>query len=85
MTGDFHYTKKGALDQNKVRLYTHKEILELFDEQGYYVENICGSISKNITTDTYRELFDKLLQIDKVAEKKFFDIDRFYIRVKIKN
>ena len=85
LTGDFHYTKKGALDQNKVRLYTHKEILELFDEQGYYVENICGSISKNITTDTYRELFDKLLQIDKVAEKKFFDIDRFYIRVKIKN
>lgn len=41
--GDFKYTDSGILDKTHLRFFTKKNIIELFENNNYKIENIVGS------------------------------------------
>ena len=77
--GFFTYRDSGILDRTHLRFFTHHEIMEMFQRNGYQIEKIEFQGIEGETTDTFPEFYQMLLTIDGVAEKPLFDTYQFLV------
>ena len=80
--GDFTYQNAGILDRTHLRFFTENEILRMFLNEGYEVDMIKGTISKNATTDCYKEFFDTILGLVGRDKKQLFDVYQYVVRAR---
>ncbi len=85
LCGNFTYTDSGILDKTHVRFFTLKEIIKLFEEQGFTLENIEYSVSPTESTETNIDFFKQLLQIEGIAPKEEFDAYQYLVKAKKKS
>ncbi len=83
--GYFTYEDSGILDRTHLRFFTCKEILKMFSECGYEVENISGKAVNTEMTVAYQDFFDKLLQIEGVEDRKYFDTFQYFVSARKKS
>ena len=77
--GNFTYQDSGILDRTHLRFFTHKEILKLFAECGYEIDQLSGTGADCEMTTDYADFFDQLLQIEGVEDRKFFDVYQYLV------
>ncbi len=83
--GHFTYEDSGILDRTHLRFFTCKEILAMFSECGYEIEDISGKAVHTEMTTAYQDFFDKLLQIEGVEDRKYFDTFQYFVSAKKSN
>ncbi|EQB35619.1 hypothetical protein M947_10075 [Sulfurimonas hongkongensis] len=74
--GDFRYENSGILDKTHLRFFTKKNIIELFENQGFFIKNI---ISSNTTSPLG---YLKRLRLSRFIMKVFFEeliTDQYYV------
>ena len=73
--GDFKYTDSGILDKTHLRFFTKKNMIELFENNGYVVENIVSNDTRSALTFLkkfkFRKLFFKLFMEELLATQYF--------------
>lgn len=71
--GYFTYEGSGIRDKTHLRFFTFYEIVNMMKRLGYDIKEMNMSRAKGLTTNDFPEFFDKLLAIEGVADRKFFD------------
>ncbi len=82
LRGDFTYEDSGIRDRTHLRFFTYKEIIKMFDRCGYDIVDMSRTITQGTKTDDYPEFFEKLLAIEGVADKQFFDSFQYLVCAK---
>lgn len=62
MNGDFTYTDTGLLDKTHIHFFTYNEIVRLFSENGYTIENI-SFVTDTSITQSNRDFINQLVSI----------------------
>ncbi len=81
--GRFPYEEAGIRDVTHLRFFTCQEILKLFERTGYQIEEMLQTILEGNTTRDYSELFDRLLAIEGVADRRQFDAYQYLVRARV--
>lgn len=82
LKGYFTYEDSGILDRTHLRFFTKKEIIKMFEQTGYVIENMPRKISVVSNTNNYPELFDKLFSIEGIAGRDEFDTFQYLVKAK---
>ena len=80
LTGSSAYQIAGMPDKTHLRFYTKNEILDIFDNAGYEIQDMHSIVLPGESTQAHPEFFKKLLSIEGVAEKEQFDTYQFVVR-----
>lgn len=78
LNGNFTYTDSGLLDKSHIHLFTYKEILSMFEQAGYSVEEIRTQLSG--LSDRQRELIGKLVELSSGSTKEMFESFQYIVR-----
>ncbi len=78
--GNFTYQDSGILDRTHLKFFTLNEIKSLFDRSGYKITQLTLNISPTVSTNAYKEFFDKLLSIEGMPPRELFDVYQFLVR-----
>ncbi len=81
LKGDFQYSDVGILDKTHLRFFTKKNIIDLFENNGYVISNIIGSNSKNPSKYLRRLRFIKWFKL--LVFEEFINI-QYFVVAKIK-
>lgn len=67
--GNFTYKDYGLLDRTHIHLFTYKEILRMFQEAGYQIEQMeCLDVKKELLPE-WQEFIDKLMVLSQGVEE----------------
>lgn len=80
MNGDFTYTEMGLLDKTHIHLFTFNEIVRMFENGGYKIEDI-GSALVPISNEQ-NELIEKLLQLGERTERFMYETFQYVLCAK---
>jgi GT2 family glycosyltransferase/trans-aconitate methyltransferase len=83
--GRFPYEDAGIRDRTHMRFFTYYEILRLFEETGYQVDAAEQTNVRGATTEDFDDFFTKLLAIDGVADKQWFDAYQYLVSAAVQN
>ena len=81
--GFFTYEQSGIRDRTHLRFFTLYEIVNMMERVGYQIKEIDMSRAQGLTTRDFSEFFDKLLAIEGVAERKYFDALQYLFRAEV--
>lgn len=81
--GFFTYEQAGIRDRTHLRFFTLYEIVNMMERVGYQIKEIDMSRAQGLTTRDFSEFFDKLLAIEGVAERKYFDALQYLFRAEV--
>ena len=81
--GYFTYEESGIRDKTHLRFFTFYEIVNMMKRLGYDIKEMNMSRAKGLTTKDFPEFFDKLLAIEGVADRKFFDALQYIFRAEM--
>jgi 2-polyprenyl-3-methyl-5-hydroxy-6-metoxy-1,4-benzoquinol methylase len=84
--GDFKYTESGILDKTHLRFFCKKNMINLFEENGFEVEEVISSTKCVFSEFLKKKRIDKYLRC--IFKKRFFEefaTIQYYIRGKINN
>lgn len=82
INGNFTYSDMGLLDRTHIHFFTYNEIIRLFKDAGYEIENI-ASVG-GIEHERDKELVKSLLSISSGAEEHMFTTFQYLVSV-VKN
>lgn len=71
LNGFWTYEDAGILDRSHIKFFTYKEILCLFQNEGYSIDNITPTTAH--VTDEDMKLITRLAELQKVPEQWFLD------------
>lgn len=77
--GNFTYQDQGVLDRTHLRFFTGKEIVKMFNERGYVITEMIGSTYPTDSTEVHKEFWDKLLSIEGVVGREYFDVMQYIV------
>lgn len=70
--GKFEYTDAGLLDRTHVHFFTYYEIVKMFNDYGYSIETISGTMGGEGITDRQREIINTLLTLSSNTQEAFY-------------
>jgi GT2 family glycosyltransferase len=82
--GDFTYKDSGILDRTHIRFFTNNEIARMFENEGYEIESIVGTISPEESTKAYKDFFDTILTLVGEDKRIYFDVYQYVVRARVK-
>lgn len=82
LAGNFTYTKMGICGTTRLHMFTYNDILSMFTECSYEVEEV--STSENCTINDDKEYIEALLKLEPRAKKFMFESSQYMIRAKKK-
>lgn len=77
LNGNFTYRDTGLLDRTHIHFFTFNEILRLFNEAGYEIENI--SSVGGVKTDKDMEFVKRMMKISSGAEEHMFTTFQYLV------
>lgn len=72
LNGNFTYTDTGLLDRTHIHFFTYKEIMKMFEQEGYHVQNIDKTLESFEISKSDQEFVEKLMDISKGVDKEMF-------------
>lgn len=78
LKGRFEYTDMGLLDRTHIHLFTYYEILAMFQQEGYSVDEIYG-IRKKLTEEQ-EQLKNKLLELSENVETHMYETFQYVVK-----
>ena len=82
LKGNLSYCDNGILNKTHLRFFTLNEIVRLFQNSNYHIEQISGSqIPANLSAEDV-SMYEALLNIPGVSSKEQFEIFQYHIKVK---
>lgn len=85
LNGNFTYQDAGILDRTHIRFFTRDEIMHMFENEGYVMDSIKGSIDPTESTEAHKEFFDTILKLVGNDKKVCFDTYQYLIRARVSN
>lgn len=76
--GRFHYSDMGLLDRTHIHLFTYYEIMSLFQEAGYEVKDINGTVFN--LSERQREIMNILLKLSKNTETWMYETFQYTVK-----
>lgn len=80
--GFFPYEDSGIRDRTHLRFFTYYEIVNMLQRTGYQATKVMAKYCDGFTTNDFKEFFDKLLEIQGVTERKYFDVYQYLVCAK---
>lgn len=80
LSGNFTYHNIGLLDNTHIHMFTYNEMIRMFNNSGFEVEDTCSRII-SITEDD-KEYINRLLEFEPSAKRFMYETYQFNIRVK---
>ena len=80
INGRFQYEDTGLLDRSHIHLFTYYQIILMFQEEGYTVEEM-----RNITppfSQEEEELAEKLLELSKSTDMHMYQTFQYLVRAR---
>lgn len=77
--GFFPYEDSGIRDRTHLRFFTYAEIVNMLQRAGYQLTNVMVTRCDGLTTNDFKDFFDKLLEIPGVADRNYFDVLQFLV------
>lgn len=77
--GNFSYTSVGLLDYDHKHLFTYNEIVKLFEQNGFVINEIFSIIINTIPQELER-LFKNLISISKNVEMYQYETFTYLVR-----
>lgn len=81
INGYFTYTETGLLDKTHIHLFTYNEIIRMFLEAGYKIENV-GYVKPKLN-ELWNDRIEKVLTISDLSEKFMYDTYQYVVRAKL--
>lgn len=81
LNGNFTYTDKGLLDRTHIHFFTYKEIVKMFETQGYLIEKIEPLITTS-SVSLQEKWVEKLMSISDEAEEFMFRAFQYLVSAK---
>lgn len=78
--GRFEYSDVGLLDRSHIHFFTFYEILRMFQEEGYVLEQI-GTIATSLTKEQ-EELIPKLLELSRDVEEHMYCTFQYLVKAR---
>jgi len=80
LRGHFTYTEMGLLDKTHIHLFTYNEIIRMFEEIGFGIEDIYGVYVD--LSDDYKDLIAKLMDIEPSTERFMYESYQYVLRAR---
>lgn len=81
--GFFTYESSGIRDKTHLRFFTFNEIINMMERVGYQIKEIRMTKSHGLTTRDFNDFFEKLLSIEGVADRQYFDALQYLFRAEV--
>ncbi|MCI8495311.1 MAG: methyltransferase domain-containing protein [Lachnospiraceae bacterium] len=78
--GRFEYRDTGLLDRSHIHFFTYYEILRMFQQEGYIIEEL--KTTSNILSMEQEELVQRLMEISEGVEEHMFRCFQYIIKAK---
>ncbi len=82
--GYFTYKDTGLLDRTHIHFFTYNEIIRMFDEEGYEIENIYSVVSPQEVTREDSDFIVNLVNMSRGAEGFMFHTFQYIVSAKKK-
>ena len=80
LNGNFTYEETGLLDKTHIHFFTFYELVRMFQESGYEIEDI--GMTVNLISDQQRKLIDQLLLLQSGSERFMYEAFQYLIRAR---
>lgn len=80
LNGKFQYQDTGLLDRSHIHFFTYYEILSMFQEEGFIVEEV-RSVSEPLTEEQER-LIGKLLELSNHVDEHMYNTFQYVVRAR---
>ena len=80
LQGNFTYEEAGLLDKTHIHMFTYKEMMNMFDEAGFVIEDV--NYATVDITDKQRKLIDSLMELSEDVDRYMYETFQYVIRAR---